>query len=177
MIVSKEGDTNRWTAKESTKRESSTTATTLRLPTLPPLIKELLLLLRLLLSILNRDILPMVRSQNRTNILWFVNPNRCSKRKSKKEKLCIQYLNARSAKKKIQLLKQNLIASTRPPHIIALTETWFDESVPDFDIPGYDVYKKNRTPDTSKKKEGGGLINCNWRGLLSNNILLFFRKQ
>ena len=81
MIVSKDGDTNRWTAKESTKRESSTTATTLRLPTLPPLIKELLLLLRLLLSILNRDILPMVRSQDRTNILRFVNPNRYSKKK------------------------------------------------------------------------------------------------
>lgn len=73
-------------------------------------------------------------------------------------------------KQKIQQIRANLASITNKPHVIAITETWLEDSLPDFELQGYELYKKNRTSETSSKKEGGGVLIAVRKDLVLNEI-------
>lgn len=90
--------------------------------------------------------------------------------KYKEREITNTILQCQIHKKKIHLLKANLASISTKPHVIAITETWLDNSVPDFELQGYEVYKKNRTSETSVKKEGGGVLIAVRKDLVLNEV-------
>lgn len=65
--------------------------------------------------------------------------------------LSILYTNCRSVLPKLDHLR--LLASTQNPHLIAVTETWLDDTISDNEvtIPGYQLVRRDRN------RHGGGI--------------------
>ena len=79
------------------------------------------------------------------------NENRQPQSSSPPNALSILYTNCRSVLPKLDHLR--LLASTQNPHILAVTETWLDNSISDSEVmvPGYQLVRRDRN------RHGGGI--------------------
>ena len=75
--------------------------------------------------------------------------------------------NAQSLNNKISELSAccRFLSQFREANVIALSETWLKEEASDPDIPGFSVYRQDRSQEITQKKVGGGVclfINDKW---------------
>ena len=92
-------------------------------------------------------------------ILTAVLKNQSSKSTFLKKELDCYYFNASSIRGKLQEFNSNFDRDDFD--LIAIAETWLNDSVFDSEIlinGGYNIFRKDRSKETSDKQDGGGVI-------------------
>ena len=82
---------------------------------------------------------------------------------SQKDFISIYYFNATSIRGAEKLSSFNASFSGKCYDVVSLTETWLHDGVHDKEIlPNcdYDIYRRDRSSDTSTKEDGGGVMLC-----------------